>query len=95
MRVTIPMRCKGRDAIGRDVLEEPVAAVVTISAMNESTTALLVTLDVTCIHITGGHDQRCRASYSEKDKVGSGVECPFSVDIPYALEKDRSITRRP
>lgn len=79
-----PVRCKGRDANGNEALTEAVGACVQITKSAESN---MLSSTVNCRYNTGGHGQRCKASHPEVDKVGEGVGCPYSFDIPYALEK--------
>ena len=79
-----PIQCRGRDRHGNEVLKKPVA--VTVVAHQHSGDFQNIHLDVECPYITGGHGQRCKASHPNTDKVGEGVGCPYSVDIPYALE---------
>lgn len=82
-----PIKCRGRNALGEEVLPKPVSAKVKVyqSPGDEKN----ISLSVDCVHNTGGHGQRCKASHPGKDKVGEGVGCPYSADIPYALEKRR------
>ena len=80
-----PIKCKGRDKNGNEVLEEPIGVIVNISR----TTDTSIESDVECPYNTGGHGQRCKASHPEVDKVGEGVRCPYSFDIPYAFEKKK------
>lgn len=82
-----PIECKGRDSRGKEVLDEAVKVEVRVSSLPPG----LISLDVMdCPHNTGGHGQRCKASHPETDKVGKGVICPYSVDIPYALDHRRA-----
>ena len=81
-----PVRCKGRDSEGEEVLCTAVKAEVKISQGPDSD---MISSSVYCKYNTGGHGQRCKASHPKVDKVGEGVGCPYSFDIPYALEKKR------
>lgn len=78
-----PIECKGRDNLGNDVLEKPVEVTVHIHKSPGSNT---ISSEVKCRYNTGSHGQRCKASHPEVDKVGEGIGCPYSFDIPYALE---------
>jgi len=79
-----PIECKGRDGKGKEVLPKPVNVTVHIYKSPGSSS---ITTQVNCPYNTGSHGQRCKASHPDKDKVGDGVICPYSFDIPYALEK--------
>jgi len=84
VQATFPIECKGRDSRGREVLDKPVSANVKISkspGSNELTSL------VECCYNTGGHGQRCKASHPDVDKVGEGIGCPYSFDVPYAFDK--------
>lgn len=73
------IRCLGRSAKGTPALHTPVDVKITINQHAET-----ITLSVKCPHNTGGHGQRCKASHPPGvDKVGQGVTCPYSLDIPY------------
>ena len=78
-----PIQCKGRNESGDEVLDVPVDVGVKVSKSPRSNT---ISIDVTCPYNAGGHGQRCKASHPEVDKLGKGVGCPYSLDIPYALE---------
>jgi len=81
------INCKGRDSEGREVLEKTIHAEVLISQRPGSN---LISSLVECQYNTGSHGQRCNASHSlEVDKAGEGVNCPYSFDIPYALERNK------
>ena len=77
---TFPIKCKGRDANGNNVLKRPIRANVIISQSVGSET---ISSFVKCRYNTGGHGQRCNAFGS--DNAG----CPYAFDIPYALEKKK------
>ena len=84
-----PVQCKGRDIAGEEVLETPVDVTVKIYQNAGDTKSISSMVD--CPFLTGGHDQRCKASHPSQDKlwegdVVEGVTCPYSFDIPYALE---------
>jgi hypothetical protein len=83
---TYPIECKGRDDLGAVVLATPVPAKVVISQRVGSN---MISSIVKCPYNTGAHGERCKASHPDSDKEGAGVLCPYSFDIPYALEKRR------
>ncbi len=83
---TFPIQCSGRDREGNEVLPKPVDVQVRIS---KSVGCNTISTNVTCQYNTGGHGQRCKASHPRVDKIWEGVGCPYSLDIPYALEKKR------
>ena len=80
---TYPIECKGRNEIWDEVLDIPVSVKVEI---HKSPRSNMISSNVECPYNTGGHGQRCKASHPKVDKVGEGVGCPYSFDIPYALE---------
>lgn len=80
------IKCKGRDRFGNEILGTPVDVTVKIHKSPGSNTLSSL---VDCIYNTGGHGQRCKASHPDVDKVDEGVGCPYSFDIPYALEVKR------
>ncbi|MBS3107835.1 hypothetical protein J4468_02860 [Candidatus Woesearchaeota archaeon] len=80
---TYPIECKGRNEVGDEVLDTPVSVKVKI---DKSMGSNMISSNVECPYNTGGHGQRCKASHPQVDKVGKGVGCPYSFDIPYALE---------
>lgn len=82
-KITFTVPCHGRDSNGNPVLNEPVEVDVNVSQSSK----WVISLDVKCPYNTGGHKQRCKASHPEVDKVGEGVSCVYSVDIPYALDQ--------
>ncbi len=84
---TYNIQCRGRDSAGKEVLQNPVDVSVKISKSPDSND---ISSMVECPHNTGGHGQRCKASHPPGvDKVGEGVGCPYSFDVPYALEIKR------
>lgn len=87
---TFPIQCKGRDSLGREILKEPLDVTVKIYNLPGSDT---ISSNVKCLYNTGGHGQRCKASHPEVDKAGEGVGCPYSFDIPYALEREQQLAR--
>jgi len=83
-----PIECMGRNREGNVALIQPVNAVVNIHQRAGSN---MISSTVKCPYNTGGHGQRCRASHPEHtEKVGDGVICPYSFDIPFALELKKS-----
>src|SRR3989344_7912872 len=87
---TFPIQCKGRDSLGSEVFQEPVDVKVKI---HKSPGSNMISSNVECPYNTGGHGQRCKASHPEIDKVGEGVGCPYSFDVPYALERKQQLAR--
>jgi hypothetical protein len=79
-----PIQCKGRDPNGKEVLGRAADAVVN---MHQSPGSNVISSSVTCPYNTGSHGERCKASRPKFDQVGKGIVCPYSLDIPYALEK--------
>lgn len=77
------IRCKGRDFHQQEVLEEAVKVKLKVYQHPDSN---MISGMVDCKYNTGGHRQRCKASHPEVDKVGDGVSCPYSFDIPYAID---------
>lgn len=85
-----PIKCYGRDYLGNEVLKEPVSVEVKIYQSNGSEE--VISSNVYCPFNTGGHGQRCKAFHPEIDKLIEGGKvfdafCPYSFDLPYALEK--------
>ena len=77
-----PIKCCGRDNKGEYFLEKSVDVTLTICQRlgNEE----IISSIVNCPYNAGGHGQRCIVSDSNKK-----VDCPYSFDIPYALEKNK------
>ncbi len=80
---TYPIGCKGRNEVGDEVLDTPVSVNIEI---HKGPGSNMISSNVECPYNTGGHGQRCKASHPQVDKIGEGVGCPYSFDIPYALE---------
>ena len=76
----IQIKCLGRKGPGEPALEVPVDAEVQVGNASGCNT---ISLNVKCVHNTGGHGQRCKASHPDVDKVGDGVDCPYSLAVPY------------
>lgn len=85
---TFPVKCKGRNAIGREVLKKPIKAKIRIYQRPESD---MISSEVKCKYNIGSHGHKCKAQeYRLVNKIGEmfGI-CPYAFDIPYALEKDK------
>jgi hypothetical protein len=87
-----PVECKGRNEYGREVLAEPEKVDVRVSKDPFSERLSIVPVD--CKYNSGGHGQRCTASHPGIDKVGDGVLCPYSVDIPHVVDEFEINLRR-
>src|SRR4030042_1413607 len=74
-----PIECKGRDANGKDVLKNPVKALVKIYKRQGSSDLSSI---LECQYNTGGPGHRCKASHPDVDKIGEGVICPYSLATP-------------
>ena len=83
MTAIFPIQCWGRNADGDPVLNKPVDVELQVFKSSDDT----LTVNVKCPYNTGGHGQRCKASHPKVDKLGDGVLCPYSVDLPYAIDK--------
>jgi hypothetical protein len=83
VKQSFPILCKGRNPRMEECLAKAVNASVEVY---KSPGSSMISTQVHCPHNTGGHGQRCKASHPKKDKVGEGVVCPYSLDIPYAIE---------
>jgi hypothetical protein len=81
---TYPIKCKGRNEAGEEVLDTAVSVEVKIFMRPESN--MISSIIKKCPHNTGAHGQLCKASHPDIDRIGEGVRCPYSFDIPYALE---------
>lgn len=79
-----PIKCRGRDASGNEVLDDPIE--VKVSIHQRFGNGEDISSDVECPYNTGGHGQRCKASHPDADKISSGIYCPYSFDIPHAFE---------
>ena len=78
-----PIRCLGRDAERKTVLEKAVGVSVNIHKAPNSS---MISSSVECEYNCGAHGEMCRAA-----KKGE-VICPYSFDIPYAL--DSKLTKK-
>lgn len=77
------VRCRGRDAERKPVLDKPVNATVRIRRFEDGES---ISLSVDCPHNTGSHGQRCMASHPGQEGVGDGVSCPYACDIPWCFD---------
>lgn len=80
-----PINCKGRDYRGKEVFTEPIK--VEVKVFSSPGSDMISSSVRGCPYNTGSHGQRCKASHPTVDKVGDSVDCPYSFNIPYALEK--------
>ena len=86
--VTLDVRvqCLGVDANNNSPLEQVAHAVVYIGKPpGKHTFAVSVK---SCPYNTGNNGQYCKASHSDVDKIGEGVNCPYKFDLPYVDEDD-------
>ncbi len=82
---TYPVECKGRDENGSEVLDEALDVEVKIY---KSPGSSMISSNVDdCPYSAGAHGQRCKASHPNQDKIGKGINCSYSFNIPYAPEK--------
>ena len=88
--VVFPIECKGRDSAGHLALKDAIDVKVKIYKRPGGSD---ISSLVECSYNTGGHGQRCKASHPEVDKEGEGVICPYSFDLPYALDEFSSVVR--
>ena len=70
--------CHGRDTEGQEVLAHPVDVRVKIRLLEDGKT---IAVGVECVHNTGGHGERCKASHPGQDKVGEGIRCPYAARL--------------
>jgi len=87
MSACFPIRCKGRDEERKEVLDKPVDVKVNISKIADR----YISFDVDCPYNTGAHGQRCKASHPGVDKIGEGITCAYSLDLPYAIDLYESL----
>lgn len=82
----VTISCYGRGPGDAPALSVPVEVAVEIRKFFGS--RLVSVAPHACPHNTGGHGQRCKASYpSGVDKVDDGISCPYSFDYPYVKEE--------
>ena len=75
-----PIQCRGIDEQGGKVLEEPIDVKVRI--YKSPGCSVISSIVVGCPYNAGAHGERCKASHSDKDKVGNGVNCSYAIDLP-------------
>ncbi len=83
---TFPIECKGRGLSRREVLDFPADARVKVyKSLNSST----ISSEVLCNHYVDSNGGICTASrFNEREFCpGTTILCPYSFDIPYALER--------
>ena len=80
-----PIECKGRNRAGIDVFDSPIKINLRIYKTPDSS---IISSDVSeCPYNSGSHGHRCRAAVPKNtDKTNEGARCPYSFDIPYALD---------
>jgi hypothetical protein len=88
MSVVFPIKCRGRDYDGKEVLKKPTDVKVKIS---KSPAGPYISLDVECSYNTGGHGQRCGVPDQDREKIGEGVFCVYSLDLPHAMDVHQKI----
>ena len=82
------VRGYGRNAEGTLALKQPVEVTIEVA---KSPGTDLISLSVECPYNTGAHGGRCKASHPDTDKVGEGIGCIYSLDLPWEFEKDPDI----
>ncbi len=86
IREDFPIQCCGRDADGKEVLDEPLLVNLKVYQKAGSENGISISVE-DCPHNTGGSSQRCKASYPlNQDKSDGGAFCPFSLDLPHASD---------
>ena len=81
---TYPVPCAGRNVFGDKVLNELINVEVEIRQKIGSN--MISSIIKKCPYNTGAHGQLCKASHPDIDRIGEGVRCPYSFDVPYAFE---------
>ena len=76
------VECKGRDSDRKEVLANPENVKVEIYKKKNSN---MISSIVECPYSVGAHGHGCRASHPENYK--GDILCPYSFDLPYALDK--------
>jgi hypothetical protein len=77
------IKCQGRNEAGTEVLRRPAHVKVRIYQHPSSD---MISSDVSnCKFNCGPHGENCKA-YNPESQIPSRVICPYSFDIPYALE---------
>lgn len=74
-----PIECNGRNARGEHALCVPVNVRVKIYKSPDSN---MISSIVECKYNKGSHGEECSVTKLSKEKVN----CPYSFDLPYALE---------
>lgn len=85
--IVFPIQCRGRNESREEVLLQPIEAKVRIFQPNGNETTISTIVE--CLHNTGGHGDRCKASHPGIDKIGEGIGCPYSLEIPFTLDQRR------
>jgi len=75
-----PVRCKGRDREGKEVLDDPIRADVQIYQRNGDEQG--ISSYVSCKYNCGSHGEKCGSA-----GIDNQGYCPFSFDLPHALER--------
>jgi len=78
------IKCRGRNFKGKEALRDPIEARITIYQRRGDKENISSLVD--CPYNAGGHGQQCKSSHKHVDKITHGIICPYSFDIPYALE---------
>lgn len=78
---TYLIQCRGRNENGHEVLDSPTEVKLKIHQSPDSNNISSI---VNCRYNTGGHGQRCKASHPDLDKIGEGITCPYSFDLPFS-----------
>jgi len=82
----IPMTCFGRNSEGKNALSTAVNFNLVITRPPEDSQCVSISAE-SCPHNTGSGKQRCKASYAPGiDKIGEGIICPYTLDIPYGVD---------
>jgi len=83
---TYTIKCRGRSIGGKPILHTPIDVKIKIYQFPERID--VISSDVSCPYNTGGNGQICKASYRnvDKDKDDNLIGCPYSFDIPYAID---------
>ncbi len=74
-----PIKCKGRSPSMEEILEDAVDVMVLVSQCPDNYQSISLHVEG-CPHNGGSHGGRCDASGYK------GVSCPYSIDLPYALD---------
>jgi hypothetical protein len=86
---TFDVKCKGRNSKGNNVLMTGEIVHVNIYKSPGSNS---IESQVRCKYNCGSHGDECSASYQHLEKKPKKrIGCPYSFDVPYALEKNKEI----